>query len=185
MAMGLLRVLDLAGQDIGWAIRKRRAVEQPDRPYSGIVDRICEMGRFGQKVGKGIYNYADGRTAVPDPEIERLFADYSAEIGLERRSIGDAEIVERCLLALINEGARIVGEGIAYRPVDVDMIFLNGYGFARERGGPMFQADEQGLATVLEKIRILAAGRNGWAWEPAALLVELAAQGKRLADLNI
>ncbi|MES2174978.1 MAG: 3-hydroxyacyl-CoA dehydrogenase NAD-binding domain-containing protein [Pseudomonadota bacterium] len=185
MAMGPLRVLDLAGQDIGWAIRKRRAVEQPDRPYSGIVDRICEMGRFGQKVGKGIYNYADGRTAVPDPEIERLFADYSAEIGLERRSISDAEIVERCLLALINEGARIVGEGIAYRPVDVDMIFLNGYGFARERGGPMFQADEQGRATVLEKIRILAAGRNGWAWEPAALLVELAAQGKRLADLNI
>ncbi len=184
MAMGPLRVLDLAGQDIGWAIRKRRAVEQPDRPYSGIPDRICELGRFGQKVGKGVYEYPDGRTAVPDPAIDRLIVDYSQEIGVERRAIEDAEIVDRCLLALINEGARIVGEGIAYRPVDVDMIYLNGYGFARERGGPMFQADEIGLATVLEKIRALAGGRNGWVWEPAPLLIELAAQGKCFADLN-
>lgn len=184
MAMGPLRVLDLAGQDIGWAIRKRRAVEQPDRPYSGIPDRICEMGRFGQKVGKGVYQYPDGRTAVPDPMIDSLIVDYSQEIGVERRAIADTEIVDRCLLALINEGARIVGEGIAYRPVDVDMIYLNGYGFARERGGPMFQADEIGLATVLEKIRALAGGRNGWVWEPAPLLIELAAQGKCFADLN-
>ena len=185
MAMGPLRVLDLAGQDIGWAIRKRRAVEQPDRPYSGIPDRVCELGRFGEKVGRGMYQYPDGRTAVADPLIDDLIVAYSQEIGVERRLIEDAEIVDRCLLALINEGARIVGEGIAYRPVDVDMIYLNGYGFARERGGPMFQADEIGLATVLEKIRALAAGRNGWAWEPAPLLVELAAQGKRFADLNV
>lgn len=185
MAMGPLRVLDLAGQDIGWAIRKRRAVEQPDRPYSGIPDRVCELGRFGQKVGSGMYQYPDGRTAVSDPLIDDLIVAYSQEIGVERRLIEDAEIVDRCLLALINEGARIVGEGIAYRPVDVDMIYLNGYGFARERGGPMFQADEIGLGTVLDKIRALAAGRNGWAWEPAPLLVELAAQGKCFADLNV
>ena len=185
MAMGPLRVLDLAGQDIGWAIRKRRAVEQPDRPYSAIPDRVCELGRFGQKVGRGMYQYPDGRTAVSDPLIDDLIVAYSQEIGVERRLIEDAEIVDRCLLALINEGARIVGEGLAYRPVDVDMIYLNGYGFARERGGPMFQADEIGLGTVLDKIRALAAGRNGWAWEPAPLLVELAAQGKCFADLNV
>lgn len=184
MAMGPIRVMDLAGQDIGWAIRKRRAVEQPDRPYSALPDRVCELGHFGQKVGKGMYLYPDGRNAVPDPEITQLIENYSKEIGLERRKIDDEEIVERCLLALVNEGAKIVGEGIAYRPVDVDMIYLNGYGFPRERGGPMFQADEMGLLQVLEKMRKLAEGREGWAWEPAPLLVELAAQGQRFADLN-
>lgn len=185
MAMGPCRTMDLAGQDIGWAIRKRRAVEQPDRPYSGVVDRICELGRFGQKTGKGIYAYPDGRTAEVDPEITALIDAYSAEIGLERRAIGDEEIVSRCLLALINEGARIVGEGIAYRPVDVDMIYLHGYGFGRERGGPMFQADLMGLPAVLDRLRTLAAGRNGWAWAPAPLIEQLAAKGGRFEDLNI
>ncbi|MDR3449217.1 MAG: 3-hydroxyacyl-CoA dehydrogenase NAD-binding domain-containing protein [Alphaproteobacteria bacterium] len=184
MAMGPLRVLDLAGQDIGWAIRQRRAVEQPDRPYSQICDRIYALGRYGQKTGKGMYNYADGRTAQPDPEIERLIIDYSAEIGVERRVISDEEIVERCLYALINEGARIVGEGIAYRPVDVDMIYLNGYGFARERGGPLFQADEIGLAKVLERLCALAKGRNGWSWMPAPLLEQLVVQAKLFEGLN-
>jgi len=184
MAMGPCRTMDLAGQDIGWAIRKRRAIEQPDRPYSGVIDRICELGRFGQKTGKGIYRYPDGRTAEPDPEIAMLIEDYSAEIGLTRRAISDEEIVERCLLALINEGARIVGEGIAYRPVDVDMIYLCGYGFGRERGGPMFQADIMGLPAVLEKLRAHARGRHGWAWTPAPLIEKLAANGGRFADLN-
>lgn len=184
MAMGPLRVLDLAGQDIGWAIRKRRAIEQPDRPYSKICDRICELGRFGQKTGKGIYLYPDGRSAQPDPEIERLIVAYSAEIGVERRAISDEEIVERCLYALINEGARIVGEGIAYRPVDVDMIYVNGYGFARERGGPLFQADALGLGTVLDRLRALAKGRNGWSWTPAPLLERLASEGRTFAGLN-
>lgn len=185
MAMGPCRTMDLAGQDIGWAIRKRRAVEQPDRPYSGVIDRICELGRFGQKTGKGIYNYVDGRTAEPDPAITKLIEDYSAEIGLARRMISDDEIVSRCLLALINEGARIVGEGVAYRPVDVDMIYLHGYGFGRERGGPMFQADLLGLPVLLEQLRRYAQGRNGWAWAPAPLIEELAAKGGRFVDLNI
>ncbi|MBB3925721.1 3-hydroxyacyl-CoA dehydrogenase [Sphingobium jiangsuense] len=184
MAMGPCRTMDLAGQDIGWAIRKRRAVEQPDRPYSGVIDRICELGRFGQKTGKGIYAYPDGRTAEPDPEITKLIEDYSAEIALERREISDEEIVGRCLLALINEGARIVGEGIAYRPVDVDMIYLHGYGFGRERGGPMFQGDVIGLPALLERLRTHAQGRNGWAWTPAPLVEELAAKGGNFQDLN-
>jgi len=184
MAMGPCRTMDLAGQDIGWAIRKRRAVEQPDRPYSGVIDRICELGRFGQKTGKGIYAYPDGRTAEPDPEITKLIEDYSTEIGLERREISDEEIVGRCLLALINEGARIVGEGIAYRPVDVDMIYLHGYGFGRERGGPMFQGDVIGLPALLERLRTHAQGRNGWAWTPAPLIEELAAKGGNFQDLN-
>jgi 3-hydroxyacyl-CoA dehydrogenase len=183
-AMGPCRTMDLVGQDIGWAIRQRRVVEQPNRPYSGVIDRICEMGRFGQKTGKGIYLYADGRTPSPDPEIETLILAYSEEIGLTRRAISDEEIVERCLLALINEGLRIVGEGIAYRPVDVDMVFLNGYGFARERGGPLFQADRIGAPELARRITTLAAGRNGWAWEPAPLIDTMAAKGAAFSTLN-
>lgn len=184
MAMGPCRTMDLVGQDIGWSIRKRRAIESPDRPYSGVIDRICEMGRFGQKTDSGIYAYPDGRTPTADPEIETLIEDYSREIGVERRAISDDEIVERCLLAMINEGAKIVGEGIAYRSVDVDVAFLNGYGFARERGGPLFQADLIGLPEVLEKLRHYQAGRNGWAWQPAPLIEKLAAEGTAFADLN-
>lgn len=184
MAMGPCRTMDLVGQDIGWAIRKRRAVEQPDRPYSRVIDRICELGRFGQKTGKGIYAYPDGRKAVPDPEIERMISEYSAEIGLPRRSIGDAEIVERCLLAMINEGARIVGEGIAYRPVDVDMTLIHGYGFPRERGGPMLQGDMIGTSKLLGRLNIYAHGRNGWAWKPAPLIERLAADGDHFGMLN-
>lgn len=184
MAMGPLRVMDLAGQDIGWSIRMRRAVEQPDRPYSKIPDKICEMGRFGQKTGAGFYRYADSRTAQVDPEIDALIVAHSAEIGLARREIGDREIVDRCLLAMVNEGAKIVAEGIAYRPLDVDVIYLDGYGFPAERGGPMFQADIIGLDHVLATMRSFAAGRHGWAWEPAPLLVEFSARGDRLGSLN-
>lgn len=184
MAMGPLRTMDLAGQDIGWNIRKRRAVEQPDRPYSRIPDLICEMGRFGQKTGSGYYQYPDGRTAVDDPAISQLILDHSAELGVQRRDISDEEIVERCLLAMVNEGARIVSEGVAYRPSDVDIIYLNGYGFPTERGGPMFQADQMGLQHVLRKIRSYQGQRHGWAWEPAALLIELAESGRSLGALN-
>lgn len=185
MAMGPCRTMDLVGQDIGWAIRKRRAVEHPERPYSGVIDRICEQGRLGQKAGSGIYAYPDGRTAEPDPAIEQLIVDYSRENGVERRAIEDAEIVERCLLALINEGARIVGEGIAYRPADVDTVYLNGYGFPRTRGGPMFQADLMGLPAVLDRLRHLEGMCHGWAWSPAPLLVELSERGDGLGRLNV
>lgn len=184
MAMGPVAVMDLAGQDIGWSIRKRRAVEQPDRPYSKIPDLVCELGRYGQKTGAGFYRYADGRTAEPDPEIDALILTESERLGIARRAIPDEEIVERCVYALINEGAKILGEGIAYRPVDVDVVWLDGYGFPGERGGPMYFADRIGLARVLERISQFAAGPQGWAWEPAPLLVELAASNRNFASLD-
>jgi 3-hydroxyacyl-CoA dehydrogenase len=184
MAMGPFRTMDLAGQDIGWSIRRRRAIEHPDRPYSGFPDRVCELGRFGQKTGKGVYLYPDGRTAVVDPEIDALLIVYSAERGIERRTIGDEEIVERCLLAMINEGARIVAEGVAYRPVDIDIIYLNGYGFPTERGGPMHYADRIGLPQVVARIDALAKGREGWVWDVSPLLRDLAARGVTLDSLN-
>ena len=184
MAMGPLKVMDLAGQDIGWSIRQRRAIEQPDRPYSRIPDLVCELGRFGQKTGAGFYLYPDGRTAEVDPEIDALIVRHSAEIGIVRRTIDDAEIVDRCVLAMVNEGARIVEEGIAYRPVDIDIVYLNGYGFPAERGGPMFHADRLGLHGVLERIRAFAAGPEGWAWRPAGLLIDLAARGADFGSLN-
>lgn len=184
MAMGPCRVMDLAGQDIGWKIRQRRAVEQPDRPYSKVPDLICELGRFGQKTGAGFYRYPDGRTAEADPEIDALILAESARIGVVRRAIDAEEIVQRCIYAMANEGARILAEGIAYRPVDIDVIYLDGYGFPAERGGPMFHADQQGLETVLDSINRFAAGRHGWAWEPAPLLVDLVARGTQFDELN-
>ena len=170
MAMGPLKVMDLAGQDIGWSIRKRRAIEQPGRPYSTIPDQLCEMGRFGQKTGAGFYLYPDGRTAREDPQISALILAHSAKLGITRRAVADAQIVDRCVLALVNEGARIVEEGIAYRAVDVDMVSVFGYGFPAARGGPMFYAARMGFANVVRRIEEFAAGRNGWAWVPAALL---------------
>jgi 3-hydroxyacyl-CoA dehydrogenase len=184
MAMGPFRTLDLAGGDVGWSVRKRRAREQPDRPYSAIPDRVCELGRFGQKTRAGFYLYADGRTAQADPLIDELVVGESARLGVVRRSISDAEIVDRCLLALVNEGAKVLAEGIAYRPVDIDIVYVNGYGFSAERGGPMFQGDARGMASVLQAIRRFATGRHGWAWEPARLIVELADRGGSFASLN-
>jgi 3-hydroxyacyl-CoA dehydrogenase len=177
MAMGPFKVMDLAGQDVGWSIRKRRAVEQPDRPYSGIPDLVCEMGRYGQKTGAGFYLYPDGRTPQVDPFIDALVMGYSKGAG-SRRDIGNQEIVERCIFALVNEGAKILTEGVAYRAVDVDMVYIFGYGFPRARGGPMFYAERLGLHDVLQKIVGFQSGANGWAWSPAApLLVELAQSG--------
>lgn len=184
MAMGPCKVMDLAGQDIGWNIRKRRAIEQPDRPYSRVPDLICELGRFGQKTCAGFYTYADGRTATPDPQVDALIVAHSAQISLPRREISDAEIVERCLLAMVNEGARIVGEGIALRPVDVDIVYLEGYGFPAGRGGPMFHADLVGLPEVLAAIRGYQGGRHGWAWEPAPLLEQLVTDARDFGALN-
>jgi 3-hydroxyacyl-CoA dehydrogenase len=184
LAMGPFRTMDLAGQDIGWSVRKRRAVEQPNRPYSAIPDLVCELGRFGQKTKAGFYLYPDGRTPQVDPSIDALVLAESARLGVVRRTISDEEIVSRCMLALVNEGAKVVAEGIAYRPADVDIVYVHGYGFPAERGGPMFYADQRGLASVLETIRRFAASRNGWAWEPAPLLVELVVRGASLQSLN-
>jgi 3-hydroxyacyl-CoA dehydrogenase len=181
MAMGLFRVGDLAGNDIGWAVRKRRYVENPDVPYSKIADRLCELGRFGQKTGAGWYRYEPGkRDPIPDPAVEEIITAYRKEMGITPRQISDEEIVERCVFALANEGARIVEEGIAARASDVDMVYLTGYGFPLARGGPMFYADTVGLPNVVRSMKRFAANPHGDPafWEPAPLLAKLAAEGK-------
>ncbi len=179
MAMGPFRMGDLAGNDIGWAIRKRRAVESPEITYSRTADLLCEMGRFGQKTGAGWYDYAPGdRTARPSPVVDAMIEAYSAEQGINRRRIDDQEIVERLVYALVNEGALILEEGIAAKASDIDVVYLTGYGFPVWRGGPMFHADTVGLYNVLRSMRRFANGLHGDAWEPAPLLVELADAGR-------
>jgi 3-hydroxyacyl-CoA dehydrogenase len=180
LAMGPFAMMDMAGQDIGWHVRKRRRAEDPERQvYPAWLDRVCELGRFGQKTGRGVYQYPPGsRTPVPDPEIERLIVDYSGEVGVARRAVSDQEIVERCVYALVNEAAKILEEGIALRASDIDTVYLTGYGFPLYRGGPMFYADTVGLANVLAAAQRYAQGRNGQFWKPAALLARLAGEGK-------
>ncbi|WP_250451515.1 3-hydroxyacyl-CoA dehydrogenase NAD-binding domain-containing protein [Caballeronia sp. ATUFL_M2_KS44] len=179
-AMGPFRMSDLAGNDIGWAIRKRRYRDEPQMRYSGIADRLCEAGRFGQKTGAGWYDYRDGsRDATPSRTVDDMIVAYSKERGIERRSIGDEEIVERLVYALVNEGAKILDEGIASKASDIDMVYLTGYGFPLWRGGPMFHADAVGLPNVERAVRHYAGQANGDAWQPAALLSRLAASDGR------
>ncbi len=183
MAMGPFAMYDMAGNDIGWEIRKRRAKERPDMVYSKFADRICEQGWFGQKTGRGWYRYEKGsRKPIADAELEKLLADYRKEIGVTPRKIADDEIVERCIYALANEGARILEEGIALRASDIDMVYLTGYGFPPYRGGPMFYADSVGLDKVLESIQQFQKGYKGDQWKPAPLLVKLAKEGRRFND---
>jgi 3-hydroxyacyl-CoA dehydrogenase len=180
MAMGPFAMYDMAGNDIGWEIRKRRAKERPDMVYSKFADRICEKGWFGQKSGRGWYRYEKGsRKPVPDPEVEKLLQDYRKEIKVTPRKIADDEIVERCIYALANEGARILDEGIALRAADIDMVYLTGYGFPPYRGGPMFYADQVGLDKVLSSIKRFQDGYQGSQWQPAPLLAKLAKEGRR------
>jgi 3-hydroxyacyl-CoA dehydrogenase len=181
MAMGPFRMSDLAGNDVGWRIRKRRYVEKPDAIYSRIADRLCEAGRFGQKTGMGWYRYEAGlRDAIPDPVVETLIARYRAEIGITPRAIDAAEIVGRCVLALVNEGARILADGIALRASDIDVAYLAGYGFPRYRGGPMLYADMLGLPEVMRRMQRFAGDPHADPafWRPAPLLEKLAAEGK-------
>ncbi|MFC0134151.1 3-hydroxyacyl-CoA dehydrogenase [Massilia eurypsychrophila] len=178
-AMGPFRMGDLAGNDIGWYIRKRRYVEKPEIVYSKTADLLCEMGRFGQKTGAGWYDYKAGdRKAYANQAVNEMIVKHSADIGVERRKISDQEIVERLVYSLVNEGARILEEGIAMRASDIDMVYLTGYGFPVYRGGPMFYADTVGLFNVLIAMEKYAKGRHGDAWTPAPLLVKLAAEGK-------
>ena len=180
LAMGPFAMYDMAGNDIGWEIRKRRAKERPDMVYSKIADAICEKGWFGQKSGRGWYRYEKGnRKPIPDPEVEQMLSDYRKELKLSPRKIADDEIVERCIFALANEGARILEEGIALRASDIDMVYLTGYGFPPYRGGPMFYADQAGLEKVLDSIHRFKKGYQGSQWQPAPLLVKLAKEGKR------
>ena len=178
-AMGPFRVSDLAGLDVGWLIRKRQAATRPAHlRYSRIADQICEMGRFGQKTGAGWYRYEAGnRAPIPDPEIEALIAKASAEAGIQRREITDQEILERCMYALVNTGAKILDEGIALRASDIDIVYIYGYGFPRFRGGPMFYADSVGLGQVYETVKRFHS-QHGVFWEPAPLLERLAREGK-------
>jgi 3-hydroxyacyl-CoA dehydrogenase len=183
MAMGPFTMYDMAGNDIGWEIRKRRYRERPDFVYSRVADRVCELGRFGQKTGKGFYRYEPGsRKPIPDPEVDSVINSYRAEIGIEPRQVSDEEIVQRCVYALANEGARILEEGIALRASDIDMVYLTGYGFPPYRGGPMFYADSVGLAKVLDAMRGFQRGYQGAQWKPAPLLVRLAEAGKRFNE---
>jgi 3-hydroxyacyl-CoA dehydrogenase len=180
MAMGPFTMYDMAGNDIGWEIRKRRAKERPDMVYSKFADRICEKGWFGQKTGRGWYRYEKGsRKPIPDPEVEEMLAQYRKELNLSPRKVSDEEIIERCMFALANEGARILEEGIALRASDIDMVYLTGYGFPPYRGGPMFYADQVGLEKVLSSIRKFQAGYQGRQWQAAPLLEKLAKEGKR------
>jgi len=181
--MGPFAMGDLAGLDVGWRIRQQQALRRPSTErYSPIADRICEQGRFGQKTGAGWYRYEEGsRTPIPDPEIEELIVEASRELGFERRRIDDSEILERCLYPLINEGAKILEEGIASRPGDIDVIWIYGYGFPVFRGGPMFYADRVGLGTVHATMSRLHAAQ-GEIQEPAPLLERLAGTGTGFYD---
>jgi 3-hydroxyacyl-CoA dehydrogenase len=180
MAMGPFTMSDMAGNDIGWDIRKRRYYEKPDMAYSKFADKVCELGRYGQKTGKGFYRYEAGnRKPQVDPEVDALLAKYRADNNLQARKISDEEIVERCIYALANEGARILEEGIALRASDVDMVYLTGYGFPAHRGGPMFYADTVGLDKVVAAIARFQKGYHGEQWQPAPLLVKLAKEGRK------
>ncbi|MGB6056120.1 MAG: 3-hydroxyacyl-CoA dehydrogenase NAD-binding domain-containing protein [Burkholderiaceae bacterium] len=178
-AMGPFRMGDLAGNDIGWYIRKRRYVEKPEVTYSKTADLLCEMGRYGQKTSAGWYDYKPGdRKPYPSQLVNDMIVKHSADLGIERRKISDAEIVERLVYALVNEAAYILEEGIAQRASDIDMVYLTGYGFPLFRGGPMFYADTVGLPNVVMAMEKYAKGRHGEAWKPAPLLAKLAAEGK-------
>ena len=178
-AMGPFRMGDMAGNDIGWAIRKRRYTERPDMKYSKTADLLCELGRYGQKTSAGWYDYKPGdRKPYPSQLVNDMIIKHSKDIGVERRKVSDQEIVERLVYSMVNEAAYILEEGIAQRASDVDMVYLTGYGFPLHRGGPMFYADTVGLPNVVAAMEKYAKGRHGEFWKPAPLLARLAAEGK-------
>ena len=180
-AMGPFRMGDLAGNDIGWAIRKRRYVEKPDMKYSKTADLLCEKGRFGQKTGAGWYDYVPGkRDAIPNAEVEQMVADHRAALGIAQRKISDEEIVQRLVFSLVNEAAHILEEGIANKASDIDVVYIFGYGFPVYRGGPLNYANEVGLFNVVQAMKRFAKNPLDDAkfWEPAPLLAKLAAAGQ-------
>ncbi len=184
MAMGPLAVGDLAGLDVGWRIRKEhRHLEKPGVRYPKVADELCERGRYGQKTGAGWYKYDENRKPIPDPEVEALIEQIAAEQGIKRRSISEDEIIERTQYALINEGAKILEEGIALRAVDIDIIYINGYGYPAWRGGPMWYGDTVGLKKVCDRVCQFQA-EHGDLWTPAPLLKKLAEEGKTFAEYD-
>jgi 3-hydroxyacyl-CoA dehydrogenase len=184
MAMGPLATGDLAGLDVGWRIRKEyRHLQKPGVRQPLDEDRLCELGRYGQKTAAGWYKYDENRRALADPEVAMLVTKWAAEARIPRREISPEEIVDRCIYALVNEGARILEEGFALRAVDIDIIYLNGYGFPAYRGGPMWYADTVGLKKVYDRICEFHK-QHGELWTPAPLLKQLAEQGKTFAEFN-
>ncbi|MBZ5754527.1 enoyl-CoA hydratase/isomerase family protein [Pseudomonas sp. S5(2021)] len=183
MAMGPFAMRDLSGLDIGQAIRKRQRAELPaDRDFPTVSDKLCEAGMLGQKTGAGYYRYEPGnRTPLENPDLAPMLDAASREKGLERRELDEQYIIERTIYALVNEGAKILEEGIAQRASDIDVIYLNGYGFPAFRGGPMFYADSVGLDEVLARVKALHARCGDW-WKPAPLLEKLAAEGRTFSD---
>jgi 3-hydroxyacyl-CoA dehydrogenase len=183
-AMGPLATGDLAGLDVGWRIRKEYChLEKPGVRQPFAEDRLCEMGRYGQKTVRGWYRYDENRRASVDPEVTALVRKWSADAGIPQRQISSDEIVDRCIYALVNEGARILEEGYALRAVDIDIIYLNGYGFPAYRGGPMWYADTVGLQKVYQRVCEFH-HQHGELWTPAPLLQRLAEQGKTFAEFD-
>ncbi|HJY87284.1 MAG TPA: 3-hydroxyacyl-CoA dehydrogenase NAD-binding domain-containing protein, partial [Candidatus Acidoferrales bacterium] len=184
MAMGPLATGDLAGLDVGWRIRKEyRHLEKPGVRRPLVEDRLCELGRYGQKTGAGWYKYDENRRAIPDPEVASLVRKWAEEAGIRQRQISAEEIVHRCIYALVNEGARILEQEYARCAVDIDIIYVNGYGFPAYRGGPMWYADAVGLRKVYDRICEFRR-QHGELWEPSSLLKQLAETGETLADFN-
>ena len=171
MSMGPFRMLDLVGLDLGWRARKLADIETP--LANKISDELCERDRFGQKNSKGFYNYSEGsRAPNPAPENEEIYKEISNKNNIERREISDQEIIDRCILALVNEGARILEEGVAQRSGDMDIVYINGYGFPIWRGGPMFYANQLGLEEVINKMSAFSELDEEF-WKPAPLLKKL------------
>jgi 3-hydroxyacyl-CoA dehydrogenase len=184
MAMGPLSVADLAGLDISWRMRKEfRHLQEPGIRQPFLEDRLCEINRFGQKTGAGWYKYDENRRKVSDPEVTELLRAWTSQAGVLQRQISDEEILDRCLYTLVNEGARILEEGYALRAGDIDIIYLNGYGFPNYRGGPMWYADTVGLKQVYER-SLEFHRQHGKLWQPAPLLKRLAQEGKTFEDFT-
>ncbi|MEE4381672.1 MAG: 3-hydroxyacyl-CoA dehydrogenase NAD-binding domain-containing protein [Pseudomonadales bacterium] len=185
MPMGPFQMNDLVGLDLGWRARKLAGMKPEDVPITArVADKLCELERFGQKNGRGFYIYSEGsRVGQPDPEVVQIVEQTSKELGIERRPIDDEEVLDRCILALVNEGARILEDKIAIRACDIDIVYINGYGFPEVTGGPMFWADKMGLDVVLKKIEGFRA-KYGDFWTPAPLLEKLAKEGRTFASLG-
>ena len=186
MPMGPFQMNDLVGLDLGWRARKLGGMKPEDVPITArVADKLCELDRYGQKTSRGYYIYPEGsRAGQADPEVVKIVEETSAELGIERRPIEDEEVLKRCLYPLINEGARILEDGIAIRPCDIDIVYINGYGFPEVTGGPMFWADQIGLDNILADIKKFEAEYGGDIWKPAPLLEKLVAEGKSFASLQ-
>jgi 3-hydroxyacyl-CoA dehydrogenase len=183
MAMGIFAVDDMAGIDVGWRVKQQnRRFQNPGARSPLVMDKLYEMGRFGQKTGRGWFLYDENRKPAPDPEVEELIRSTAREAGVEQQTIDASEIIERCMYAMVNEGARILEEGFAARSSDIDTIYLTGYGFPTYRGGPMWYADAVGLCNVYRRVQEFHE-RHGELWTPAPLLERLAGDGKTFAGI--